>query len=86
MKRILGVMLAVVLVVSLLLTLASCVNKQIFDTTYKFDYALVQFPDGTCEKIEIKKWSDYDGEQIQITSKDGTTYLINSVNCILVSE
>lgn len=87
MKRIIGLILAVVLVVSLLLTLASCGNKQIFDTTYKFDYALVQFPDGTCEKIEIKTWTDYeDGEQIQITSKDGTTYLVNSVNCILVSE
>lgn len=86
MKRIIGLILAVVLVVSLLLALASCGNKQIFDTTYQFDYALVQFPDGTCEKIEIKKWDDYDGEQIQITSKDGTTYLVNSVNCILVSE
>ena len=86
MKRIIGLILAVVLVVSLLLTLASCGNKQIFDTTYKFDYALVQFPDGTCEKIEIQKWDDYDGEQIRITSKDGTTYLVNSVNCILVSE
>ena len=87
MKRIIGLILAVVLVVSLLLTLASCGNKQIFDTTYKFDYALVQFPDGTCEKIEIKSWTDYeDGEQIQITSKDGKTYLVNSVNCVLVSE
>ena len=86
MKRIIGLILAIVLTLSVVLTLASC-NKQILDTTYAFDYALVQFPDGTCEKIEIKTWTDYeDGEQIQITSKDGTTYLVNSVNCILVSE
>lgn len=86
MKRIIGLILTIVLTLSVVLTLASC-NKQIFDTTYAFDYALVQFPDGTCEKIEIKTWTDYeDGEQIQITSKDGTTYLVNSVNCILVSE
>ena len=85
MKRIIGLILAIVLTLSVVLTLASC-NKQIFDTTYAFDYALVQFPDGTCEKIEIQKWDDYDGEQIRITSKDGTTYLVNSVNCILVSE
>ena len=85
MKRIIGLILAIVLTLSVVLTLASC-NKQIFDTTYAFDYALVQFPDGTCEKIEIQKWDDYDGEQIQITSKDGTTYLVNSVNCVLVSE
>ena len=85
MKRIIGLILAIVLTLSVVLTLASC-NKQIFDTTYAFDYALVQFPDGTCEKIEIQKWDDYDGEQIQITSKDGTTYLVNSVNCILVRE
>lgn len=86
MKRIIGLILAIVLTLSVVLTLTSC-NKQIFDTTYAFDYALVQFPDGTCEKIEIKSWTDYeDGEQIQITSKDGKTYLVNSVNCVLVSE
>ena len=86
MKRIIGLSLAIVLTLSVVLMFASC-NKQIFDTTYAFDYALVQFPDGTCEKIEIKTWTDYeDGEQIQIVATDGTTYLVNSVNCILVSE
>lgn len=86
MKRIIGLILAIILTLSVVLMLASC-NKQIFDATYAFDYALVQFPDGTCEKIEIKTWTDYeDGEQIQIVATDGTTYLVNSVNCVLVSE
>lgn len=85
MKRIIGLILAIVLAVSTLLTLASC-NKQVFDTTYAFDYALVLFPDGTSEKIKIKKWNDYEGEQIQIVAEDGKTYLFHSANCVLVSE
>lgn len=86
MKKIIGLILAIVLVLGTVLTLASC-NKQVFDTTYSFDYALVQFPDGTYEKIEIKTWTDYeDGEQIQIVGTNGVAYLVNSVNCVLVSE
>ena len=77
----------VIMVLALVLILSSCGNKALFDTTYAFDYALVEFPGGKVEKINIKNWTDYeDGEQIQITASDGTTYLVNSVNCVLVAE
>lgn len=69
----------------LLLTLAGC-NYNSMDTHYDFDYAIVKFPDGNTEKIEIEKWTDYEGEQLQIKTEDGTVYLVSSFNCALVSE
>lgn len=69
-----------------LLSMSGC-NKTIIDTTYNFDYALVSFPDGSSEKIKIKGWTDYeDGDQIQITADDGTTYLFHSEDIVLVKE
>ena len=37
-------------------------------------------------ELDVESWKDYDGEQIQIKCKDGKTYLVSSVNIILVSE
>ena len=58
-------------------------NKKIVDTAFSYNYADVYLPDGSVKTIEIDKWADYEGEQIQIWSKDGTRYLISSFNSIL---
>jgi hypothetical protein len=77
----------VIMALTLVLVLSSCGNKALFDTTYKFNYAIVEFPGGNVEKINIKNWTDYeDGEQIQITASDGNTYLVHAANCVLVAE
>lgn len=79
-------MIAIVIVLISLFALFSC-NQMIIDTTYKFDYAIVSFPDGTSKKIEIASWTDFeDGDQLQIKAKDGTVYLIHSEDCVLVRE
>lgn len=77
---------ALVLVVLMLTSLTACGNYDAFDTVYTYDYAIVTFPDGTTQTIELEQWTDYEGEQIQITAKDGTVYLVNSVNCVLVKK
>lgn len=78
------ILIVIILIMSLVLV--GCGNKDMFDTVRTYDYALVSFPDGTSEKIEIKQWRDYeDGEQIQIIAKDGNIYLVNSVNCVLIN-
>ena len=82
MKKIL---LATLLVACMVL-FAACGNYDLCDIEYTFDKAIVKFPDGTIETLEIKNWTDYDGEQLQITTKDGTVYMFNSVNCVLVKE
>ena len=82
MKRIIVLLMVVLTVV----VMSACGNKDLWDTEYTFNKAIVKFPDGTSKTLEIKCWSDYDGEQIQITTKDGTLYVFNSVNCVLVKE
>lgn len=66
--------------------LVGCGNQQVFDTTYSFERAVFTLPDGTVIDDEVKSWSDYEGEQIQVKMADGKTYLVNSVNIVLISE
>lgn len=81
MKKIIVILALTFLIVGL----CSC-NKDMLDTVYTYDYAIVSFPDGTTKTIKLKQWSDYDGEQLQIIAEDGTTYLVSNVNCVLVKE
>lgn len=67
-----------------LLFLTGC-NKQVIDFDYKYTKAICQIG-GETKEIEIKKWKDYDGEQLQIKDKEGNTYLVSSFNCTLVKE
>lgn len=58
-------------------------NEQIIDTNYTFKRAYIE---GVGE-IEVSTWRDYDdSDQIQITGKDGVTYLTHSSKVILFSE
>lgn len=84
MKKFISFALLTVLTLALL---CSCGNKIFFDTTYTFDYAIVEFPGGESKTIEIASWTDYeDGDQIQIITPDGTAYLFHASKCVLVSE
>ena len=80
-KRILAVCAAV-----LLLLLSACGNKQLFDTTYTFNRAILSLPDGTVIEGTVDSWSDYaDGDQIQVVI-DGTTYLVHSSCIALIAD
>ena len=80
-KRIIFVMLAATLV----LNLTAC-NKQIIDTIYKYDRAIIQLPDGTVVDGKVQSWTDFeDGDQIQV-KVDGKTYLVHSSNVVLIDE
>lgn len=73
-------------VAAIALGLAGCGNVDMFDTVWTYDYALTKWPDGTVKKIEIGQWRDYEGEQIQITAKDGNVYLLSMNSTVLVAE
>jgi len=69
----------------MLLTLSACGNKQLFDTTYSFDKAILSLPDGTVVEGKVSSWKDYeDGDQIQVVV-NGTTYLLHSSNIALIA-
>lgn len=86
MKKVLLIFMVFCLIALGLTAVLSSCNYQMADLNYEFDYAYIEMGD-TVKKVEIKSWRDYeDGEQIQITDKDGNIYLTNSFNCTLVKE
>lgn len=68
------------------LSLSACGNRQIFDTTYTFDRAIISMPDGTVIEGKVQSWTDYeDGDQMQVKI-DGKTYLVHSSDIALIAE
>jgi len=60
-------------------------NKTTVDLKYKYNKAITSI-NGEKFEIDIDTWSDYEGEQLQIISKDGKVYLVSSFNTILIGE
>jgi len=79
--------ISVILCLMLLLTGCSYNGYDFVDTNYSFDKAYIKMPNQEVIVVDIYTWSDSeDGEQLTIKSTDGTIYLVNSVNCVLVKE
>ena len=78
MKKILAITL-------IALSMVGC-NKQIIDTTYSFDEAIIRLPNGSIVHGNVTSWKDYeDGDQVQVVI-DGTTYLVHSSNIVLINK
>ena len=76
-------LLLIMVAIGLLLTLLTGCNKQVFDFDYSYDKAICNIG-GEYKELEIDKWKDYEGEQLQIKAKDGNTYLVSSFNCTII--
>lgn len=75
--------IAACLVIACLLT--GC-NKQVFDTTYSYERAILSLPNGEVVEGKVQSWTDFeDGDQIQVKI-DGKQYLVHSENIVLISE
>lgn len=78
MKRV----FCLIVVLCLCIGLAGC-NKQMMDLTYRYNYAWIEMPDGTCVEGPVQSWTDFeDGDQIQVKI-DGITYLTDTTRCVL---
>lgn len=77
--------LAFILVIFIMVSLLVGCNRQIIDTTYHFDRAIVSLPNGEVIEGKLTSWRDYDGDQIQVKIND-KTYLVHSSNVVLISE
>ena len=81
-KKIVAVMIASMMI----LGLTGCGNKDMFDTVYTFNRAIIELPNGEVIEGKIDRWSDYeDGDQIQVTI-NGTIYLVHSSKCVLIND
>lgn len=85
-KRILSMLAAALIVGGAALVLLTGCNKQLVDTTYSYDTAVISLPDGTTVRGQVESWKDYgDGDQIQV-KVDGDMYLVHSANIALIKE
>lgn len=60
-------------------------NVDLIDTVYKFDRAVIAMPDGTVVDGKVDKWSDTDGDCVQIKIGD-KIYLTHYENVVMISE
>lgn len=81
-KKIVALLLGLTLTIS---TLTGCSNKDVWDTVYTFDYAIIELPNGEVIEGEVQSWYDYEGEQLQVKI-NGVTYLTSSAKCILIAK
>lgn len=78
--------LAVMLTSLMILGLTGCGNKDMFDTVYTFNRAIIELPNGEVIEGKVDRWSDYeDGDQVQVTI-NGTIYLVHSSKCVLIND
>lgn len=77
------IMVIIILLAIAVLLLTGC-NRQIIDLKYTYDKAVCNY-DGEKFELKIDKWTDYEGEQLQVIS-NGKTYLLSANKCYLVKE
>ena len=77
---------AIFFIILFIYMLLSGCNKQMFDTTYKFDRAIIELRNGTIVEGKVQSWTDFeDSDQIQVKI-DGVTYLVHSSNIDLITD
>lgn len=72
----------IILIVAIIAVMFTACNKEVFDVKFKFSNAYVKVGEDWID-VEVKTWTDFEGEQIQLTLKDGTVLVVNSMNLIL---
>lgn len=61
-------------------------NRQLIDTTQRFDYAMIKLADGELVEGRVDSWMDFENsDQIQLTI-NGTTYLTHCMNVTLIKN
>ena len=73
----------------ILVSCTGCYNKQLFDTTYHYDRAIVYLPNGEIVEGRVSSWTSWtsfgDGGAVQIKI-DGKTYLTHICNVCLIDD
>lgn len=83
MKKILCLLLVVIVLIA---SLCACGNRQLFDTTYTFEYAYIALPNGEVVEGKLSSWVDYDNSDVIQVVINGKTYLTHYQNVVLISE
>lgn len=79
--------LAMIVALILTMSLISCEGSyDYFDTTHRFDYAIISLPNGEIVEGAVESWRDFeDGDQLQIKI-GGDVYLVHSEDAVLIKK
>lgn len=77
-------LVALAVIGSLTWTLTGC-NYDLIDTKYAYNKAVI-LGDNCATIVNVKKWHDYDGEQIQIETSDGFCFITSSFDTKLIDD
>lgn len=73
---------ALLLIFLPVLAFAGC-NRQLIDTTFKYDYVMFSMPNGEIIEGQVESWKDFtDGDQLQVKVNDDV-YLVHSSDIVL---
>lgn len=83
MKKILCI---VMVLLAVLLIFTGCSNRQLIDTTYRYDYAIIKLANGEVVEGKVQSWLDFENSDMIQVKIDGKSYLVHSVNCDLIDQ
>ena len=61
-------------------------NRQLMDTKFHFDRAIVKLPNGEVIEGKCTSWLDFDDSDVVQVKIDGKTYLTSYVNVCLIDD
>lgn len=86
MMKVFKSVVIILLVLVMMAMLSACGNKDMFDTVYTYDRAIIHLPNGEIVEGKVDSWRDYaDADQLQI-KVDGIVYLVHSSDVALIVD
>ena len=82
MKKILYIALMLLIVITMF---CGC-NRQVMDMTFRYDRCVISLPDGEIVKGKVQSWLDFENSDMIQVKVDGKSYLVHSVNCVLIDD
>lgn len=62
-------------------------NRQLLDTNYRFNRAVIGLPNGEVVEGKVASWLDYDdSDAVQVTIEGKGTYLTHYTNVVLIHD
>ena len=61
-------------------------KRQLIDTQYRFNRAIIRLPNGEVVDGKVSTWLDYDDSDVVQITIDGRTYLTHYSNVCLIHE
>ena len=74
------------LILTIVLLFVGCGNMKFIDTTWTFDYAYVELPNGGCIEGHVEEWQDFTGSDVVQVKVNGETILTHYSNVVLIQK